>query len=54
MFLEKPPGLVDMLLTEKEKLMRALHLGIETDTQDMTGTVLKELPVTVKRGCKKN
>ena len=24
-----------------------LHLGIETDTQDMTGTVLKELPVTV-------
>ena len=36
------------MLTEKEKTYEALlHLGIETDTQDMTGTVLKELPVTV-------
>lgn len=32
----------------KRKTYEALlHLGIETDTQDMTGTVLKELPVTV-------
>ena len=39
--------LVD-LLTEKRKTYEALlHLGIETDTQDMTGTVLNEKPVTV-------
>ena len=45
--LGKATRLVDML-TEKEKTYVALlHLGIETDTQDMTGTVLKELPVTV-------
>ena len=45
--LGKATRLVDML-TEKEKTYEALlHLGIETDTQDMTGTVLKELPVTV-------
>lgn len=36
------------LLTEKEKTYEALlHLGIETDTQDMTGTVLKEQEVSV-------
>lgn len=36
------------LLTEKQKTYEALlHLGIETDTQDMTGKVLGELPVTV-------
>ena len=39
--------LVD-LLTEKRKTYEALlHLGIETDTQDMTGTVLEEKPVEV-------
>lgn len=36
------------LLTEKEKTYEAvLHLGIETDTQDMTGTVIKEQEVSV-------
>lgn len=36
------------LLTEKQKTYEALlHLGIETDTQDMTGKVQGELPVTV-------
>lgn len=45
--LGKATRLVDML-TEKEKTYEALlHLGIETDTQDMTGSILKELPVTV-------
>lgn len=46
--LGKATKLVD-LLTEKQKTYEALlHLGIETDTQDMTGAVLKELPVDVK------
>lgn len=36
------------LLTDKDKTYRAkLRLGISTDTQDMTGTVLKEQEVTV-------
>lgn len=40
--LGKATKLVD-LLTDKEKTYEALlHLGIETDTQDITGTVLKE------------
>ena len=40
-------GVVD-LLTEKQKTYEALlHLGLETDTQDMTGTVLEEKPVEV-------
>lgn len=35
-------------LTEKDKVYRAvLHLGITTDTQDMSGTVLKEQHVEV-------
>lgn len=39
--------LVD-LLTEKQKTYEALlHLGLETDTQDMTGKILKECPVEV-------
>lgn len=39
--------LVD-LFTEKQKTYEAvLHLGITTDTQDMTGTVLQEQQVTV-------
>ena len=42
--------LVD-LLTEKRKTYEALlHLGIETDTQDMTGEILSEKPVTVSGG----
>ena len=45
--LGKATKLVD-LLTEKQKTYEALlHLGLETDTQDMTGTVLKESPVEV-------
>ena len=45
--LGKATRLVEML-TEKEKTYETvLHLGIETDTQDMTGQVLKELPVQV-------
>ena len=40
--LGKATKLVD-LLTEKQKTYEALlHLGLETDTQDMTGTVLEE------------
>ena len=36
------------LLTEKQKTYEALlHLGLETDTQDMTGKVLREEPVNV-------
>ena len=36
------------LLTEKEKgYIAVLRLGVETDTQDMTGTILKEHPVHV-------
>ena len=36
------------LLTEKEKTYEAvLRLGVSTDTQDMTGAVLSEKPVTV-------
>ena len=36
------------LLTEKEKTYEAvLRLGIETDTQDMTGTILNEKEVSV-------
>ena len=45
--LGKATRLVDML-TEKEKTYETvLRLGIETDTQDMTGQVLKELPVQI-------
>ncbi len=34
------------LLTEKTKQYRAvMRLGVETDTQDMTGKILRELPV---------
>ena len=36
------------LLTDKDKTYEAvLLLGVETDTQDMTGTVLRRFPVTV-------
>ncbi len=36
------------MLTDKDKEYEAvLHLGVMTDTQDMTGTVLKECPVQV-------
>lgn len=36
------------LLTDKEKTYEAvLHLGITTDTQDMSGTILEEKEVTV-------
>ncbi len=36
------------LLTEKEKTYEAvLRLGISTDTQDMTGTIVSEKPVSV-------
>ena len=45
--LGKGTKLVD-LLTDKEKTYEAvLHLGITTDTQDMSGTVLEEKPVSV-------
>lgn len=38
------------LLTDKNKTYEAvLKLGFETDTQDMTGEILKELPVTANR-----
>ena len=36
------------LLTDKRKTYEAvLHLGIETDTQDISGKILKECPVEV-------
>ena len=45
--LGKGTKLVD-LLTDKEKTYETvLHLGIDTDTQDMSGTVLEERPVNV-------
>ena len=45
--LGKGTKLVDPL-TDKEKTYEAvLHLGIDTDTQDMSGTVLEERPVNV-------
>ena len=45
--LGKATKLVD-LLTEKQKTYEALlHLGLETDTQDMTGKVFREQPVNV-------
>lgn len=45
--LGKATKLVD-LLTDKQKTYEALvHLGIETDTQDMTGKILAECPVNV-------
>ena len=45
--LGKGTKLVD-LLTDKEKTYEAvLHLGITTDTQDMSGTVLEEKQVSV-------
>ena len=45
--LGKATKLVD-LLTDKQKTYEALmHLGLETDTQDMTGTVLCEKSVEV-------
>ncbi len=48
--LGKGTKLVD-LLTDKEKTYEAvLHLGIDTDTQDMSGTVLEERPVNVTEG----
>ena len=47
--LGKATKLVD-LLTDKQKTYEALlHLGLETDTQDMTGTVLCEKPVEVSK-----
>ena len=45
--LGKGTKLVD-LITDKEKIYEAvLRLGITTDTQDMSGTVLEEKPVNV-------
>lgn len=42
---EEPSG---GALTEKEKTYESvLRLGVSTDTQDMTGAVLSEKPVTV-------
>ncbi len=48
--LGKGTKLVD-LLTDKEKTYEAvLHLGIDTDTQDMSGTVLEEQSGECDRG----
>lgn len=48
--LGKATKLCDML-TEKDKQYRAvMQLGIETDTQDTSGTVTAEHPVTVSEG----
>ena len=48
--LGKATKLCDML-TEKDKQYRAvMQLGIETDTQDTSGTITAEHPVTVSEG----
>lgn len=39
--------LCDMLTDRDKEYVACLRLGVETDTQDMTGTVLREMPVTV-------
>ena len=42
------------ILTDKDKVYEAVVLlGVETDTQDTSGEVLKELPVTVSEECVK-
>ena len=42
------------ILTDKDKVYEAVMLlGVETDTQDTSGEVLKELPVTVSEECVK-
>ena len=48
MLTDRTKEYVAELLTDKEKTYEAvLHLGIDTDTQDMSGTVLEERPVNV-------
>ena len=38
------------MLTDKRKTYEAvLHLGIETDTQDISGTIKQECPVQVTK-----
>lgn len=39
--------LVDLLTDKHKEYIAELLLGVETDTLDMTGTVLKEMPVNV-------
>lgn len=42
------------ILTDKDKVYEAVMLlGVETDTQDTSGEILKELPVTVSEDCVK-
>ena len=42
------------ILTDKDKVYEAVVLlGVETDTQDTSGEILKELPVTVSEECVK-
>lgn len=42
------------ILTDKDKVYEAVMLlGVETDTQDTSGEILKELPVTVSEECVK-
>ena len=45
--LGKGTRLCDMLTDETKTYEALLHLGIATDTQDMSGTVTAEAPVTV-------
>ena len=47
MFWERPPALWICLQKKEKTYETVLRLGIETDTQDMTGQVLKELPVQI-------
>ena len=42
------------ILTDKDKIYEAVMLlGVETDTQDTSGEILKELPVTLSEECVK-
>ena len=43
--------LCDMLTDKDKEYVTELLLGVETDTQDMTGTVLARHPVSVSQDC---
>ena len=51
--LGKATLLVELLTEKQKKYETVLHLGLETDTQDITGTVLaeKEVNVTEEQVC---
>ncbi len=46
--------LCDMLTEKDKEYVAELLLGVETDTQDMTGTVVRQCPVTVSEEAVRN